>query len=241
MFIICAHFVRLRLATFPGGLLAKLPRRDYLISFVALSVDGVFRGCFALGSYLSRFVSFLFYSYPKRLKTFQFCPEEAVSCPMSVRWCDWRGEPQSVATPTPSPVLVSQCSAKASAKDILFRDPESFVAGEIHRHVGEWENILGSYSKQQEVFHHIRHKVNVKEFFVPFRGDFQGSFYDSATPPKMVFANNKSCIGFERFISDTIMAPFLFGEGLARFLLLTSLCPLQSNHLSQECAMTGAS
>jgi len=60
---------------------------------------------------------------------------------MSVRWCDWRGEPQSVATPTLSPVLVSQCSAKASAKDVLFRDPESFVAGEIHRHVGEWEKI----------------------------------------------------------------------------------------------------
>ena len=103
---------------------------------------------------------------------------------MSVRWCDWRGEPQSVATPTSSPVLVSQCSAKASAKDVLFRDPESFVAGEIHRHVGEWEKILGSYSKQQEVLHYIRHKVNVKEFFAPFRRDFQGSFYDSAKPPE---------------------------------------------------------
>ena len=91
---------------------------------------------------------------------------------MSVRWCDWRGEPQSVATLTPSPVLVSQCSAKASAKDVLFRDPESFVAGEFHRHVGEWEKNLGAYSKQQEVLHYIRHKVNVKEFFVPFRGDF---------------------------------------------------------------------
>ena len=36
-------------------------------------------------------------------------------------------------------------------------------------------------------------------------GGFQGSFYDSPTPPKMVFANNKSCIGLERFITDTIM------------------------------------
>ena len=57
---------------------------------------------------------------------------------------------------------------------------------------------LGSYSKQQKVLYYIRHKVNVKQFFVPFRGDFQGSFYDSATPPKMVFANNKPpCTGFE--------------------------------------------
>jgi len=92
---------------------------------------------------------------------------------MSVRWYDWRGEPQSVATPTSSPVLVSQCSAKASAKDVLFRNPESFVAGEIHRHVGEWEKIGGSYSNQQEVLHYIRYKVNVKEFFVSFRGIFK--------------------------------------------------------------------
>ena len=43
----------------------------------------------------------------------------------------------------PSPVLVSQCLAKASAKSVLFRDPESLVAEEIHRHVGEWDDRLG--------------------------------------------------------------------------------------------------
>ena len=124
---------------------------------------------------------------------------------MSVCWCDCRVEPQSVATLMPSPVLVSQCLVKASAKDVLFRDPESFVTRKIHRHVGGWEKIWGSYSKQQGVLHYIRNKVNVKEFFIPFRGDFQGSFYDSAMPPRMVFPNNKSCIGFEWFISNTIM------------------------------------
>ena len=72
---------------------------------------------------------------------------------MSVRWCDWRGEPKSVATLIPSPVLVSEWLGKVSAKDVLFRDPESFVAGEIHRLVREWEKIVGSYSKQQEVVH----------------------------------------------------------------------------------------
>ena len=34
--------------------------------------------------------------------------------------------------------------------------------------------------------HYIRHKINVKELFVPIRGDFQGSFYNTATPPNMV-------------------------------------------------------
>lgn len=105
---------------------------------------------------------------------------------MSVRWCDWKGEPKSVAAPIPSVVSVSEFSVKASVKDILFKDPESFLAGEIHRHVGEWETILGFNPKQQEIMHYIRHKVNVLEYFFPFRGNFQGSFYDSASPPRMV-------------------------------------------------------
>lgn len=37
---------------------AKLPRRDFLKSLITLSLEGVFRSCFALGSFLSRFVLF---------------------------------------------------------------------------------------------------------------------------------------------------------------------------------------
>ena len=154
---------------------------------------------------------------------------------MSVRWCDWRGDPQNVATPMPSPVLLSQCLAKASAKDVLFRDLESFVAGEIHSHVGEWEKIVGSYSKQQEVLHYIRQKINVKEFFFPFRGDFQGSCYNTATPPKMV---SNLFISLASDLSDLFLTPeivpFTFGEGLAWLTLLISLCQSQLNHLIKE-------
>lgn len=77
----------------------------------------------------------------------------------------------------PSVVSVSKCSVKASVKDVLFGGPDTFVAGDIHRHVGEWSKILDSSPKQQEIMHYITHKVNVCEFFVPFRGDFQGSFF----------------------------------------------------------------
>ena len=65
--------------------------------------------------------------------------------------------------------------------------------------------FLDDNPRRLEMFSYIRHKVDVREFFVPFKGDFQGSFYDSVTPPKVVFHNNKSCYGFEPFISDTIM------------------------------------
>ena len=60
---------------------------------------------------------------------------------MLARWCDWRGAAQSVATPMPSLVLVSQCLVKASAKDVRFRDPESFVAGEIQTCQGMGKNL----------------------------------------------------------------------------------------------------
>lgn len=137
MSIIYAHFIRSRLATSLGGLLREASSSDFLKSFITLSLDGVFRGCFALGSHLSRFVVF-FSSNPKRLKTFHFCPKEAVYCPMSVRWCDWKGEPQTMATPTPSPVL-----DLAHANLVLYDSTGEFeISGSF---VSEfWEEHAGS-------------------------------------------------------------------------------------------------
>ena len=51
----------------------------------------------------------------------------------------------------------------------------------------------------------VVHGVKISEFFVPFRGDFQGKYYDSALPPTAFFPNSKSSQGFEEFISATII------------------------------------
>lgn len=40
---------------------------------------------------------------------------------MSVRWCDWKGEPKSVTAPMPSVVSVSEFSVKATVKDVLLK------------------------------------------------------------------------------------------------------------------------
>ena len=42
-------------------------------------------------------------------------------------------------------------------------------------------------------------------FFVPFKGDYQGKFYNSATPSAAFFPYSKSCLDFEEFISSTIL------------------------------------
>ena len=71
--------------------------------------------------------------------------------PSLVRWCDWKGRPQSVAGPMPSLVSVSKRPVKPSVKDVLFRDPDNSVAGEIQRHAAEWSKILDSNPKHQEI------------------------------------------------------------------------------------------
>ena len=51
----------------------------------------------------------------------------------------------------------------------------------------------------------IQNKINVRDFFIRIRGDFQGTFYDSPCPPRAQFSNSKSCLCFEDFISSTIL------------------------------------
>ncbi|KAK3710380.1 hypothetical protein QZH41_012307 [Actinostola sp. cb2023] len=141
----------------------------------------------------------------KRQKTLHFCPERDVSNHVYIRWCDWRGLTLTRnATPTPSLESVSELHAKASAADVAFRDPDYFVAGEIHNHRPQWEIILTDYPKRDEILGYLRTGVRVQDFLVPFKGDFQGQFYDTKTPPRASFPNSKSCTGFEDFISTTL-------------------------------------
>lgn len=101
--------------------------------------------------------------------------------------------------------MVSKGIAHASPQDVIFRDPRSFVAGELHRHQSYWKLILSEHPKKDEILSYIVRGVNISDFFVPFKGDFQGKFYSSATPPAAFFPNSKSCLDFEEFISSTIL------------------------------------
>ena len=47
--------------------------------------------------------------------------------------------------------------------------------------------------------------MNISDFFVPFKGDFQWKFYNPATPPAAFFPKSKSSLDFEEFISSTIL------------------------------------
>ena len=131
------------------------------------------------------------------------------------------GKPRA-AGPNPSPYMVSKGIAHATPQDVIFRDPSSFVAGELSWLQSRVTFILSEHPKKDEILSYIVCGVNIFDFFFLFKGDFQGKFYNSATPPAAFFPNSKSCLDFEEFISSTIlarvkMAHSWFGEKLALF------------------------
>ena len=72
-------------------------------------------------------------------------------------------------------------------------------------HQSYWKFILSEHPKKDVILSYITRVVNISEFFVAFRGDFQGKFYNSATPLAAFFPNSKSCLDLEEFISFTIL------------------------------------
>jgi hypothetical protein len=99
--------------------------------------------------------------------------------------------------------MVSRGQVLASPRDVIFRDPSSFVPGELHNHYNEWEQIV-LVGEAEEVLSFIRHGVDVWQYFHPFKGKFAGQRYDSAYPPSREFPNSPSCERFTDFVHSTI-------------------------------------
>ena len=121
-----------------------------------------------------------------------------------VEGCNWEGVAPGPAAPAPSPEAVSKLAVKASVRDLRFRNPVCFRAGNIHNFITRWEEVLTGQEKRAEILSYLRDGVDVNSFFAPYKGDFQGKFYDSPIPPSACFPNSKSCEEFTDFISSTI-------------------------------------
>lgn len=94
---------------------------------------------------------------------------------------------------------------KASADDLIFRNPNSFIADELHHHVDSWATVLEGFHKKQELFGYISSGVSIFDFFQQFKGNFKGQSYNSDMPPQIHLSNSASCKGFEDFISNCIL------------------------------------
>ena len=105
-----------------------------------------------------------------------------------------------------SPFYVNRAEHVASGEefdfDLLpFRDPNCFIAGNLHKHYEEWEKL----NPNGEILSWLRDGVNIDNYFKHFKGNFAGKCYDSPSPTKEYFRNSDSCKRFAGFIKEGLV------------------------------------
>ena len=68
-------------------------------------------------------------------------------------------------------------SKAAYVSMLAVRDPDAFMAGNIHANLRSWQRIaaVAPYDRAQEFLKWIEHRVDVHQVFVPFKGDSRNS------------------------------------------------------------------
>ena len=112
----------------------------------------------------------------------------------------FRGRPQTRSCP------YSGCTHRCQGDDkqLAFRDPETFIAGEIHNHHEVWTNLTYLLDNKQLIMDWITNGVSISPYIRHFKGVFKGISYDHEFPPGRVFQNHPSCQQFGKFISSTL-------------------------------------
>ncbi len=59
-------------------------------------------------------------------------------------------------------------------KPLPFRDPSTFVAGDLHNHLTQWQHIIGDNNWNSEVLDWIKHCGDITKYFIIFSGKFRG-------------------------------------------------------------------
>lgn len=108
---------------------------------------------------------------------------------------------------------VANGQALGEVSMLAFRDPNAFMAGNLHGCHPVWERIAEAhpYDLSSKVLKWIKNCVDVHDFFQPFKGKFKGECFDSTLPPQKYFPNSISCKPFAQFVSDTISSRLATG------------------------------
>ena len=93
------------------------------------------------------------------------------------------------------PSIDSVISGKlnASAADVWARDPETFLAGEHHRHPAIWDTLTLGHPQRDLILRWIKHGISVKEFIAPFKGQYRQEQFNHLFPPNKHYPDNKKC------------------------------------------------
>lgn len=84
-------------------------------------------------------------------------------------------------------------------KDLVFREPKSFVAGCLSHNVSEWKR-LGTPSF---ILDWIENGVDIFPMFKHFKGNFKGKSYNADQPVQSYFPNALNCKDHTQFIVKT--------------------------------------
>ena len=103
--------------------------------------------------------------------------------------------------------LVIQGKSLADMSRLVFRDPNQFRAGELHRHTPQWLSLIDDLNDDRfsEARDWITNGVDVTTFFRPFKGSCKGKNYECSIPSRCVLPNHISYKPFTSFISNTLM------------------------------------
>ena len=143
-----------------------------------------FRGCPTSGS--STFLLMFFFLVSFSLSFFFFFQSPCKRLKIShhsvhpgstiVEGCNWEGVALGPAAPVPSPEAVSKLAVKAFVRDLRFRNPVCFRAGNIHNFITKWEEVLVGQEKRAEILSYLRDGVDVNSFSPHIRATPRASF-----------------------------------------------------------------
>lgn len=127
------------------------------------------------------------------------------------RQISWINHRQNPINPQQKPLTCEQMAQgchEPSIESLAFRDHNSFLAGELHRHHLEWEHIIKANASSEQAaqcLDWIKLGVNIDDFMRQFKGEFQGDSYDDHLPPPRIFTNSPSTKALSNFVSNTLM------------------------------------
>ena len=148
-----------------------------------------------------------------------------------------RGKPR-VAGLNPSPYMVSKGIAHATPQDVIFREPSSFVAGELSLTGG---SFCQNTQRQMRFYPASSAGSTFPIFSFPSKATSRGNFIILLLPQRRFFLiANRVLISRNLLVSLSLTelktAHSWFGEKLALFSHPIWFCPLRWSPLSLECA-----
>ncbi|XP_064641919.1 uncharacterized protein LOC135496488 [Lineus longissimus] len=139
-----------------------------------------------------------------------FDPQRAVASKhLSPLWTTLDGrEPRLSTHQCPDFESVINDGVCFDLNELPLRNPDHFVAGQVHQNLDQWREVIGHVSDtcpvSSQVLSWLTDGVNVDDFFRPFKGNFKGESFDSDTPPSRYYPNSNSCQQFGEFIASEL-------------------------------------